>query len=123
MIPTGLDRKANEYREENLRKTPGCDDENRHRVDNSHHVDVSEDLIELKQERHLQRCHGDIVDNHVRVNNLLASLDKAQLKTRNGTNTFAPSVSAFIDVMLGRYFDTKILCKILTVITATCEDV
>lgn len=80
MIPIGFDRNADEDREEDLRNTPGCDDKYRHRVNNPHHVDVSEDLIELEQECHLQRCHGDVVHNHDSVSNLFASLDKLRFK-------------------------------------------
>lgn len=80
MIPIGFDRKADEDREEDLRNTPGCDDKYRRRVNNSHHVDVSENLIELKQECHLQGCHGDVVDNHDSVNNLDPSLEKLQIQ-------------------------------------------
>lgn len=78
MIPIGFDRNADEDGEEDLRNAPGCDDKYRNRVNNPHHVDVSEDLIELKQERHLQRCHGDVVGNHGGVSNLFGSLDQLQ---------------------------------------------
>lgn len=84
MIPIGLNRNTDEDRKEYLRNAPGCDDKYGHGVDNPHHIDVSEDLVELKQERHLQRCHGDVVDNHDRVGNLFASLENCNFnKTRD----------------------------------------
>lgn len=82
MVPVGFDRNADEDREEDLRDTPGCDDKYRNRVNDPHHVNVSEDLIELKQERHLQRCHGNVVGNHGGVSNLFVSLDQLQFKKR-----------------------------------------
>lgn len=72
VVPIGLDRDADKDREQDLRDTPGSYDKYRHRVNDPHHVDVSEDVIELKQECHLQRCHGDVVGNHVSVSNLSA---------------------------------------------------
>ena len=72
VIPIGLDRDADKDREQDLRDTPGSYDKYCHRVNDSHHVDVLENVIELKQECHLQRCHGDVVGNHVSVSNLSA---------------------------------------------------
>lgn len=90
MIPIGFNRNADEDREEYLRNTPGCDDEYRYRINDPHHIDVSEDLIELEQERHLQRSHGDVVDNHDAVSNLFASLDKLQSQKENGLIPLRP---------------------------------
>lgn len=90
MIPIGFNRNADEDREEYLRNAPGCDDKYSHGVNDPHHIDVSEDLIELKQERHLQRCHGDVVDNHDRISNLFAPLEKLQFQKETGLIPLRP---------------------------------
>lgn len=78
MIPIGFNRNADEDGEEDLSDTPGSDDKYRHSVNNPHHVDVFKNVIELEQECHLQRCHGDVVCNHGSVSNLFDPLDKLQ---------------------------------------------
>lgn len=84
MIPIGLDGNTDEDCEHDLGDAPGSHDKYRRSINNPHHVNVPEDIVELEQECHLQRCHSDIVDNHVRVSNLSAQLGKLQIQEEPG---------------------------------------